>query len=130
MANSAKNGGVVDWGETISAVNGDQGALTGLVEAALVELPGLAKRLRAAMAAGNANALRLAAHTLKGSLHYFGEGPAYAQVRQLEEMGRNGMLGGAEAALEEVESELGRIIAELEAYTRNPQGAALWATKP
>ncbi len=29
---------------------------------------------------GHAQALRLAAHTLKGSIRYFGQGPAYQQA--------------------------------------------------
>ena len=56
------------------------------------------KNIRSAITAGNSSELQRAAHTLKGSIQIFGtKGPAAAAL-QLEMMGREQNLDGAEEA--------------------------------
>jgi len=93
----------VDWHEALSTVKGDRELLGVVVEAALEEIPRLMEEIRRAVAAGDAATLRLVAHTLKGSIRYFGQGPAYQHAYRLEQMGRDGQLeetGPTLAALE------------------------------
>ena len=62
----------MDWNEVLKAARGDRKLLGTIVAAALDELPRLLAAIREAIAAGDATGLRLSAHTLKGSVQYFG----------------------------------------------------------
>jgi two-component system, sensor histidine kinase and response regulator len=62
----------VNWGDSLKAMRGDRQLLNAVVEATLVELPRLVSNLAAAARGGDLAAARLAAHTLRGSLGYFG----------------------------------------------------------
>ena len=62
--------------------------LSTVVEAELVELPGLMEAIRQAVADADAGALRMATHTLKGSLRYFGKTAAFEGVLRLEAMAK------------------------------------------
>ena len=79
------------------------------------------KAIRQAVTDGDANGLRLAAHTLKGSLRYFGKTPAFEEVLRLETMGLDGSLAESGASLAALESEILRINQVLQQYLqRNP----------
>ena len=67
----------VDWKEVLKVAHGDRKLLGTIVAAALEELPRLLAAIREAVAAANHTALRLSAHTLKGSVQYFGASRAY-----------------------------------------------------
>jgi PAS domain S-box-containing protein len=84
--------GVVDWQDTLDAVNGDQGTLAAVVEAFLMEAPKLTQQLRDTLAGGDAVAFRRASHTLKSSLRFFGAHAAADQAWQLELLGKDGDL--------------------------------------
>jgi HPt (histidine-containing phosphotransfer) domain-containing protein len=64
--------------------------------------------IREAIVAGNPTALRLAAHTLKGSVQYFGATRVFDLACRLERMGQEGDLRAAAAALDCLETELPR----------------------
>jgi two-component system, sensor histidine kinase and response regulator len=100
---------MVDWALAKKAVRGDVNLLELIVETASGEIPQLLASIRRAVSAGDAQALRLAAHTLKGSIRYFGAAPVLETAQQLETMGQNNQLETAAqslAALEQSAAEL------------------------
>ena len=106
----------LDWPEILRGLKGDRKLLQLVVATALEETPQLLTRIRDAIAGGNATALRLAAHTLKGSLRYFGEPPAVNLARQLEQMGQANDLGRAVEVFALLETESERLAAALTDY--------------
>jgi PAS domain S-box-containing protein len=107
-----------DWNEALSAVRGDRALLEVVVQTVLEEAPRLMEEIRQAIAAGDARALRLAAHTLKGSIRYFGQGPAFHHAYQLEQMGREEQLGEAGGVLVALEGEMENLTSLLLDYGR------------
>ncbi len=69
-----------------------------------------------AVAAGDADALKSAAHLLKGTVAPFEAVAATEVAFRLEQMGRNGTLTDAAAAATELEAEVMRLAEELTAY--------------
>ncbi|MGA2034313.1 MAG: response regulator, partial [Thermoguttaceae bacterium] len=111
----------VDWPMALEAVHGDPLLLRTIARAAVEELPRLARAMQTAVRSGDASALRLAAHTLKGSLRYFGEGPAFASVCGLERMGIDDRVSDAAPLSAAAESEIGRIVQSLQEFLhKNP----------
>ena len=110
--------GLVDWTEALRAVRGDHRLLRVIVEAAAKEIPSQVTAIREAIAGGNATAVQLAAHTLKGAIRYFASGPGFEQVRRLEKMGQNKNLEGAEQSLARLEAEVQPLIRGLADYLR------------
>ena len=111
----------IDWSEAMRAVKGDHGLLRIVVEAALEECPQQLDGIRRAVACNDPAGLRLAAHTLKGAVRYFGEGPAYDYAYRLEVMGRERNLAGAPEVLETLETEMTRLVPELSQYLERPE---------
>ena len=71
--------------------------------------------IRAGVSSGDAALLTRGAHTLKGNAGNLGAGRLAALAAALESQGRLGTLGGAEAALADLERELARVRVALEA---------------
>jgi len=92
----------VDWADARDALGGDPALLDVVVRAALDDAPALLEAARKAIAEEDAEALRFAAHKLRGSVRYFVSGGLADAALRLEEMGVAGKLTGAEAALAEV----------------------------
>ncbi len=99
----------MDWNEALKAARGDRKLLGTIVAAALDELPRLLAALREAIAAGNRTALRLSAHTLKGSVQYFGASRVFELAYRLERMGQEDDLAAAPGVLSGLETELARL---------------------
>jgi two-component system, sensor histidine kinase and response regulator len=108
--------GVLDWSVALSAVNGDRQLLREIILAFLEEGPRLIKEIRAAVAAGDADALRRAAHTLKGSMRYFGASRSFDRAYELETLAYRKQLDEAPTRAAELEIEVGRLIPALEAF--------------
>jgi len=86
---------------------GDDDALLKEVIGVFLEAcPGWQAEIRAAIDAGDASRLRIAAHTLKGAVSHFGARGAYGAAHQLERMGRERKLQGAAAACTALERAL------------------------
>lgn len=96
----------VDWPEALKSVGGDPVLLKTVIEAALQEVPRLMAALAEAAAAGDATAGRLAAHTLRASIRYFGVTRAIQFARQIEAMGGEDNLAGATEILLLLEDEI------------------------
>jgi|YNPMSStandDraft_1061717.scaffolds.fasta_scaffold10405_2 PAS domain S-box-containing protein len=86
----------VNWAHAKSTVKGDLRLLRSIVQAFVEESPKLIEDIRQAIASGDAKALQIAAHTIKGSLRYFGARQAFDLAYKLEELGRAGKLGDAQ----------------------------------
>ena len=98
----------MDWNTVLKAARGDRELLDTIVTAALDELPRLLAAIREATAAGDRTGLRLSAHTLKGSVQYFGATAVFELACRLERMGMEGDLTAAPVALNCLETELAR----------------------
>jgi two-component system, sensor histidine kinase and response regulator len=78
---------------------GDQALVRDLAQLLVENAPTQLDAIDTALAAGDATALRAAAHRLRGSLATFSVPAAVAMARQLEAMGAAGDLGPQTAAL-------------------------------
>jgi two-component system, sensor histidine kinase and response regulator len=102
----------------LARVGGDRDLLGELMGIFEVESPKLLAMIRAAIERGDAAALELNAHGLKGAAGNFSAGPAADRARELEMMGRNKKLEGAADKLVLLEAEIKRLLAEFEAFPR------------
>ncbi|MEE8452259.1 MAG: PAS domain-containing protein [Thermoguttaceae bacterium] len=109
-------GRVVDWSAAMRTVKGDHDLLKDIIEALLQETPRLMASIRQAITDGDAEALRIAAHALKGAVRYLGADRAYQQALEIEQMGRNGNLEDASAALPTLQAEVSQMTPLLEDY--------------
>jgi HPt (histidine-containing phosphotransfer) domain-containing protein len=80
-----------------------------LVEIFVEQSAGLMGQVRAAIAAGDATALRKAAHALKGTIGNFPEGSAHAVATRMEGIAVAGDLAAAGDALPLLEQEVDRL---------------------
>ncbi|MBL8373177.1 response regulator [Accumulibacter sp.] len=103
--------------DAIRNLPGPNGALLvqKVIGAYLADTPPRFTQLRAAVAAGNAEALRKAAHALKSSSANVGAEPLVALCKELEIHGREATVDGATVLLTAAEAELTRVLAALEA---------------
>lgn len=98
----------MDWNEVLKVARGNRELVDTIVAAALDEMPRLLTSIREAVAAGDHTALRLAAHTLKGSVQYFGASAVFEVACRLERLGQEDDLAAAPVALNRLETELTR----------------------
>lgn len=75
-----------DWSEALAAVCDDRKLLREVVEVLIKDLPRLRNNIDTAMSGRDADAVRRAAHSLKGSLRFLGEIPAHHLSQQLEDL--------------------------------------------
>jgi CheY-like chemotaxis protein len=101
-------------------LGGDEDLAQQLAKVFLEEYPGLVGDMRAAVSAGDAEAVAQTAHTVKGSVGYFEAAGAMEAARELEALGRAGSLAGAPAVLERLEAELDQVRRELEELAAPP----------
>jgi len=111
----------LDWDKALSAMKGDHRLLRIVVDAALEEIPRLMSAVREAIAGEDAAALRLAAHTLKGAIRYFGDSPAFDHAYELEMMGQQSDLRNAQETLATLEGEMKHLTSELSDYLRRDE---------
>jgi HPt (histidine-containing phosphotransfer) domain-containing protein len=109
----------LDYAAALDRVGGDAGLLREIARLFLGQAPELLEQIRAAAAGQDAERLYRAAHTLKGSIGNFAADSAFAAAREVEMIGRRGELASAGDALAALESELGRLGADLNALYRD-----------
>jgi signal transduction histidine kinase/CheY-like chemotaxis protein/HPt (histidine-containing phosphotransfer) domain-containing protein len=109
----------IDWQRTLAELDGSEHVLRVLIEATMEESPRMAAAIRAAIDAGDATQLRLAAHTLKGSLRYFGETPASAVAWRLEQMGSERHLEDAGDICNQLDSALAEALGSMYDYLQH-----------
>jgi CheY-like chemotaxis protein len=108
----------VHWEEALEALGGNRKLLDIISRAALEESPRLLQDLRNSIAAGDAAALRIAAHSLRGGFRYFGQSQATDLAARLERMGETGNLEEAGELLDRLESATARMLPVLSSYLR------------
>jgi len=113
----------LDWSEALKTVKGDQALLRCVVEAFLEESPRLIRAIREAVASEDATRLRVAAHTLKGSMEYFGATGGFELAYRLEKMGQNNHLEDAKSTLCDLEAIMAQITPVLVHYSRGTNAA-------
>jgi two-component system, sensor histidine kinase and response regulator len=111
--------GVIDHAALLAGVDGNRRLLRELVRLFLADYPQRLVEIKEAVRRGDAEALRIAAHTLKGSVGNFAAKKALAASQRLEIMGRDGDLHTAGEACVTLESELALLREELGRLTRN-----------
>ena len=109
----------VDWAKALEVVQGDRDLLREIVEAFLTEYPQLLEQIRSSIDTENNELLHRAAHTLKGSMRYFGITQAFEQAYALECMGRDSQFSEAEDQLALLIAEIDRIEPELSRFTQS-----------
>lgn len=107
------NSDALDLSKAIEAVGGKREQLKPLAELMLEECPRLIAEINVAVANHDAPFLRLAAHTLKGSVRIFGADRAAERAEQLEAMGQAGDLHDADEAFSELKLEIKRVASAL-----------------
>ena len=100
--------GVFDLEDALSRLEGDRELLRDVAGMFLAESSRLVEAVRAAVSARDARSVQIAAHALKGSASTFSAGSLVAAAWALEQMGRKGDLGAADAALATLERETDR----------------------
>jgi CheY-like chemotaxis protein len=106
----------VDWSKALAAVHNNHRSLRKVVEAALQEFPRLLAAMRKAVDDRDAMSLRLSAHTLKGALRVFGQGPGLCETCRLEEMGLRNELADAGGPLAALEMRIAGLAQDLQDY--------------
>jgi two-component system, sensor histidine kinase and response regulator len=105
--------GDIDRVALLAGVDGNRRLLRDLVRLFLADYPQRLAEIKEAVRRGDAEALRIAAHTLKGSVGNFAAKQAFAAAQRLEIMGRDGDFDKAGEACKALESELARVTEEL-----------------
>ena len=95
-----------DAAAAAARLGGDRRLLREMLGLFLTESPGMLAAVERALAAGDAGALRRAAHALKGSVANFAAPRPVEAARVLERMGTEGDLAGAGPAFRELEEAL------------------------
>ncbi len=101
---------------------GDAAMLQQLVEVFLAESPAQLAAVREAVDRRDAERLARAAHTLKGSVGLFTDGPAFEAIAALVACARAGELDGVEARWQALETEIGAFTRELAAVSTSIAG--------
>jgi two-component system, sensor histidine kinase and response regulator len=98
--------GTFDPRAAVARFGGDGKLLRELIDLFLADCPRMVADVKSAIDAQDAEALRQAAHALKGSVANFAAASAVDAARRLERMGKDGDLSGATAAFGELDAAL------------------------
>jgi CheY-like chemotaxis protein/HPt (histidine-containing phosphotransfer) domain-containing protein len=104
----------IDSEAVLERFGGDGRLLREVIDIFLEDCPKSLQKVRAAVSTGDTAALEGAAHSIKGSVGVFEDGPALAAAQTLEEMGRDGDLTDAQEASAILEAEAARLQRVLE----------------
>ena len=108
--------GPVDWQHARQALMGNEKLLRNVTSTFLDEIPGMMDDIRGTIETNDHTGLRRAAHTLKGSLGYFGAQAAFELAYRLENMALEGDSSGATETLAALQREMDQVRPELLEY--------------
>ncbi|MDA1052562.1 MAG: response regulator [Planctomycetota bacterium] len=117
--NTAQPSVAFDLTELLANVGGNHQLLLEMIGIFLDECPKQTAAMRHAIDNHDAAKLRLAAHTLKGSLRHFGAEHPAALAEALEEMGKRDELDGADPTCAELEPEVQSLMTSLRTYAKS-----------
>jgi CheY-like chemotaxis protein len=106
---------VIDPAAALERVGGDRELLAELFQVFADQCPRWLAEVRDAIARGDADRLRRAAHSLKGAVGNFGADTAFDLAQRLETMGRDGNLTAAPGTFADLEKQLERLLPVLAA---------------
>ncbi len=106
---------VFDRAALLERVEGDADLLSAIVDVFLEDAPNAIRAIDVAQAAGDASALRLAAHALKGASASISAEALRAAAHDLEHLAHAGRLTDAPGAVTRVRDELTALVPALEA---------------
>jgi two-component system, sensor histidine kinase and response regulator len=109
---------VMDRAAMLDRFDGDIDLAREVAELFLEDCPRRLGAVREALARGDAGALQFAAHSIKGSVLYFGATAAVAAAVQLELMGDSGDISHAGAAARRLEQEIASLQLSLADFVR------------
>jgi HPt (histidine-containing phosphotransfer) domain-containing protein len=99
--------------ELRESVGGDQEFVAELIDEFMEDAPRQLRTLREAATAGDADAARRAAHTLKSNARTFGAGELALSCQEAEAAALKGDLGAVRPRVDAIGEELDRVLAEL-----------------
>ncbi len=108
----------VHWAVALETVKGDRELLRVVAETFLEEAPRLMAGIRRALEAGTPGEVRRLAHTLKGSLNYFGACRAFERAFSVETLAQQQNLDEARKTFLSLEEEMARVRPALVYYVR------------
>ena len=108
------NTSAIDRVSLLDRVGGDEDLLREITSIFLAEYPELLRSIEDGLAAGDAQRVERAAHSLKGSVANFGADSATQAAYRMETIGRKGSLTEAPEAYEELISQFQRLQPVLE----------------
>ncbi len=117
-----EDGDVFEADKVLDQLDGDTELLRDMVEILSADAPVMLDAVARAVADKDSERLRKTAHKLKGSLGYFHPRCAAALARELEDMGRQGELDGAEERLESLRREVALLQHALEEFILGDNG--------
>jgi two-component system sensor histidine kinase/response regulator len=118
----------VDWDQALKELGGDEELLLLVANTLLQEAPQLLSALRQAVADRDAKRLRLAAHTLKGSVSHLGAGPLVSSLQHLESAAEATRLDDVGMLAVEVEQGLAQLMPALADFVQEHCHTASTAT--
>src|SRR5207302_4611790 len=108
--------GALDYPAVLARVGGDTQLLADVSRLFIEEVPGQLHEIRTALDAQNAEALRRAAHALKGAAANFDAAALVGAARQLEEMGTTGDFTRCDVAWRALNDETAELVAVLRTF--------------
>jgi HPt (histidine-containing phosphotransfer) domain-containing protein len=108
--------GQFDFGPALARLEGDVELLKEQMQFAIDDAPRLVECVRSAVSGGDHDALRLAAHRLKGLVSNFDATEASECAAALERMGRQGDLQEAEPLCQQLQQDVHVFVQELARY--------------
>ncbi len=109
-----------DPAEALARVADDRELLAQMVDLFRADSPKMLSAIRASVGSSDAAALARSAHALNGSVENFGRAGSFACARELERMGREGVLDGAPEQLTMLEAQVARFERDLETFVARP----------
>jgi len=112
----------MNWDAALKICAGDHNLLRDLVEAFLEEYPRRLDEIRRAIDTVDWELLHRAAHTIKGSMRYFGASAVFDRAFGLEQLAASRSLDGAEEIFGLLKQELAKLVPHLINYVAGRGG--------
>jgi two-component system, sensor histidine kinase and response regulator len=115
---------VIDWDAALKICAGDRELLRDIAGAFLEEHPRRISEIRRAIDTSDWELLHRAAHTIKGSMRYFGAAAVFDRAFGLEQLAASQSLEGAEEIFSLLKQELAKLVPHLINYVQGRGGPA------
>jgi len=109
MNESPADNDVINLAEAARRIPGGTDGVKQMLPDLMLECAQQLEAVRMALVAGDADKVRLGAHTIKGSAAVFSAARVASAALEVEEIGRSGNLDAAMAAIESLAEELDRL---------------------